>query len=40
MLHSYAEQENGEEEIEIKTEKSSTNFDRLNFFSEKIDWKK
>ena len=35
-----ADQKNGEEEIKIKTEKSSTNFDRLNFFSEKIDWKK
>ena len=34
------EQENGEEEFETNSEKSSLNFDRLNFFSEKIDWKK
>merc|ERR1711874_766442 len=34
-----ADQKNGEE-IKIKTEESSTNFDRLNFFSENIDWKK
>ena len=31
-------QENGEEAISSET--STTNFDRLNFFSEKIDWKK
>ena len=35
-----ADQKNGEEEIKINSDKSSTNFNRLNFFSEKIDWKK
>ena len=34
------DQKNGEEEIKIKTEKSSTNFDRLNLFQRRLSRKK